>query len=86
MEELRALRDKAETQKVEMTSKDRRNSELEQAVHRVKGEVQELLKELAVEVEKNAKLSSELQEERGGKQVRDNAQLCGEEATTGYVV
>ncbi len=76
-EDLQALQDEAETLREEMTFKDHRISELEQAVVRekergssVEGEVQALLEKLTVEVEKNTKLSSELQEGRGGKQVR----------------
>ena len=72
-----------------MTFKEHRISELEQAFVKEKGqvtslesEVQQLLDKLALEVEKNTKLSSELQEGHVGKEkfvsvVNENSTLQG---------
>ena len=61
-----------------MTFKDHQISELEKAILRerervvsLEGEAQALLEKLTVEVGKNTKLSSELQEGHSGKQVGD---------------
>ena len=78
-----------DTLRDEMTFKEHRISELEQAFVREKGqvtsleaEVQQLLDKLALEVEKNTKLSSELQEGHLGKEklvmvVNENSSLRG---------
>lgn len=88
-EQLQNIEDEVETLQAEMTFKEHRISELEQAFVREKDqvsslevEVQQLLDKLALEVEKNTKLSSELQEGHVGKEkfvsvVNENATLRG---------
>ena len=65
-----------ETLREELTFKDHRISELGEAVERereqgagLEKEVQSLLEKLACEVERNTRLSSELQEGSHGKEV-----------------
>ena len=86
-EELQNIVDEVDTLRNEITFKEHRISELEQAFVREKGqitsleaELQQLLDKLALEVEKNTKLSSELQEGHLGKEklvsvVNENSSL-----------
>ena len=88
-EELQNIEDEVDTLRNEITFKEHRISELEQAFVREKGQVtsleaelQQLLDKLALEVEKNTKLSSELQEGHLGKEklvsvVNENSSLRG---------
>ena len=88
-EELQNIEDEVDTLRDEMTFKEHRIGELEQAyvgekghVTSLEGEVQQLLDKLALEVEKNTKLSSELHEDHLGKEklvsvVNENSTLRG---------
>ena len=88
-EQLQNIEDEVDTLRDEMTFKEHRIREHEQAFVREKGhvtslegEVQQLLDKLALEVEKNTKLSSELQEGHVGKEklvsiMNENSNLRG---------
>ena len=88
-EQLQNIEDEVDTLRNEITFKEHRISELEQAFVLEKGQVtslgaelQQLLDKLALEVEKNTKLSSELQEGHFGKEklvsvVNENSSLRG---------
>ena len=88
-EQLQNIEDEVDTLRNEITFKEHRISELEQTFIREKGQVtsleaelQQLLDKLALEVEKNTKLSSELQEGHLGKEklvsvVNENSSLRG---------
>ena len=74
-EELQTLQDEAETLREELTFKDHHVGELERAILKEKeqvgsleSEVQSLIDKLAFEVEKNTRLSSELQKGHHEKQ------------------
>ena len=82
--------DEAETLREELTFKDHRLLEMEEAVKREKeqvslheAEVQSLLDKLTLEVEKNTRLSLELQEGRNGSEVRK--QLAWEGSGSVYI-
>lgn len=72
------MQDEAETLREELTFKDHRLLEMEEALKKEKEqvslhveEVQSVLDKLTLEVEKNTRLSLELQEGRNGSQVSE---------------
>ena len=74
------MQDEVETLREELTFKDHRIVELEEAVKKEKevasiheGEMQSLLEKLTLEVGRNTRLSLELQEGHSGNEVREDS-------------